>query len=92
MDKKMQLPQWVITLSTAVALPTIACFGYYTHDSFGDKNGLWSLFAAFAYPMILIGFIGLIMTLNSAHKSILKCWLWILCILVPTVFLISIRT
>ena len=90
--KLPQLPQWLITLAIVVALPTIACFGYYSYDSIGNKNGLWTLFSAFAYPMILIGFIGLVITLNSTQKSTLKCWLWILYILVPTVFLISIRT
>ncbi len=74
-----------------VAIPTVACFGYYSLDGLGEDQGVWGLAVILAYPTALIGFIGLAMALLSPRSSRLRYGLWMLCILVPVIFLLWVR-
>ena len=75
-------PRWLITLIIIVALPTIACFSYYSlndQNNFGFNGGdssFWATAVILAYPTALIGLIGLVMTPYSPQKATLKYWLW----------------
>lgn len=92
-----QLPSWIIPLIIAVALPTIACFAYYSLDElnspgqFGVENRFWTLAIILSYPASLIGLIGLIIALSAPQKSIMKYCLWGICMLIPMVFLLLAR-
>jgi hypothetical protein len=95
---KPQLPQWITPLVIAVALPTIACFAYYSlgelnsTGQLGVENRFWTLAIILSYPTILIGLIGLVIALYSPQKSIITYCLWGICILIPMVFLLLART
>ncbi|HEB27521.1 hypothetical protein LCGC14_3103390 [marine sediment metagenome] len=94
---KPQLPQWVTPLVIAVALPTIACFAYYSLDELnstgqlGVENRFWTPAIILSYPASLIGLMGLVTTHYSPQKSIMKYCLWSICILIPMVFLLLVR-
>ena len=89
-----QVPSWIIPLIIAVAIPTIACFAYYSLDELNDtdmlreENSFWHSAIILAYPTSLIGLIGLVMTYYSPRKSIMKYSIWIACMLLPIVFLL----
>ena len=92
-----QIPSWVIPVIIAVAIPTIACFAYYSLDELSDtdmlreQNHFWTSAVILAYPTSLIGLIGLVMTYYSPQKSIMKYSIWGACILLPIVFLLFVR-
>ena len=85
------IPQWLIRAAVAVAVPTIACFGYYSLESLGDDKGPWTLPVILAYPMALIGLIALAAQLLSPSRSKLVLWLSALCIVMPILFLFLVR-
>ena len=92
--KKMpspNLPHRLIRLAIVVAIPAIACFGYYSVDHLSENNNQWTTLVLLAYPTILIGVIGLGMTLLSPRNSKFKQQFWIAVILIPTLLLIFIR-
>lgn len=92
-----QVPSWIIPLIIAVAIPTIACFAYYSLDELSDtdmlreENRFWHSAIILAYPASLIGLIGLVMTHYSPKKSLMKYSAWGACMLFPVVFLLFVR-
>ncbi|MEH6616732.1 MAG: hypothetical protein V7699_02735 [Porticoccus sp.] len=94
---KPQFSSWIIPLIIAVAIPTIACFAYYSLDEMNgsgmlrEKNSFWTSAIILAYPTSLIGMIGLVMTHYSPKKSLIKYSTWGVCMLLPIVFLLFVR-
>ncbi len=63
------VPPWLIRVVIAVALPTVACFGFYSIDHLDQDNSVLILPTILAYPLALIGLIGLTKTLLSRQSS-----------------------
>jgi hypothetical protein len=89
--KPIQLPQWLIQLVIVVTLPTVTCFGYYSLDYLGEDKAIWALPVMMAYPVALIGIVGLFRALRLPVCSRLKLSLWALCIIVPVIILLWVR-
>jgi len=86
------LPQWLVRIIIIVAIPTIACSGYYSLQHLGEKESVWTTPTLLAYPIALIGIIGLATALSSPQSSRLKIGLWTLCLAIPIAFLLLVRT
>jgi hypothetical protein len=86
------LPQWLVRLAVVVAVPTMACFGYYSLETHGDARGYWTLPVVLAYPAALMGLIAFVAALTSRRRSRGKLWLSALCFIVPSVFLLLLRS
>ncbi len=86
-----RLPEWLVRVIVVLAIPAVACFGYYALEDAGEAQSAWGPAVILAYPMALIGFIGLAMALLSPSSSRLKYGLWTLCILVPALFFLWVR-
>jgi hypothetical protein len=89
-----RFPSWIIPLIIAVALPTIACFAYYSLDETNmliGNNSFWHSVVILAYPTSLLGLTGLVMTHYSPKKSCMKYSAWGACMLLPIVFLLFVR-
>lgn len=84
-------PPWFVPVVIAVAVPTIACFGYYSLAFLGEEHSIWALPVILAYPVALIGFIGLVTTLASPQCSKLQRRLWTLCLIIPVGLLLLVR-
>jgi hypothetical protein len=87
----IRLPQWLIQLVVVVALPTVTCFGYYSLEYLGDDEAIWGLPVMLAYPVALIGMVGLFRTFRSSRRSSRALLLWTLCIIVPGALLLWLR-
>ena len=87
----ISLPQWLIKLVVAVALPTVTCFGYYSLEFLGEDKGIWALPVIMAYPVALIGLVGLFRAFLSSGRTRLSLSLWALCIIVPITLLLWVR-
>jgi len=85
-----KLPSWLIHVAIIVGLPTIACTGFYSLDHLGEDSFL-STSTILAYPIVLIGLIGLTMVFLSPNPSRKKVWVFSLVVFIPVLFLISIR-
>jgi hypothetical protein len=88
---EIQLPQWLIQLVIVLALPTVTCFGYYSLEYLDEDEAIWALPVMIAYPVALIGMVGLFRVLRSQGRSRLALSLWTLCVIVPVMFLLWIR-
>ncbi|MEH6626367.1 MAG: hypothetical protein V7739_07980 [Motiliproteus sp.] len=86
------LPQWLIRIAIAVALPTVACFGFYSVDYLDEKNSALILPTILAYPVALIGLIGLARALLSPPPSRNNIVMWALVILIPITFILFVRS
>jgi len=87
----IRLPQWLIQLIVVVALPAVTCFGYYSLNYLGEDEAIWALPVMMAYPVALIGMVGLFRALFSPGRSRLALLLWALCIIVPIAILLWVR-
>jgi uncharacterized membrane protein YsdA (DUF1294 family) len=83
--------QRFVRLAVMLAVPTLACFGYYTLEALPAARSAWAVPAVLAYPMALVGAIGSLAALRAAQKSALRTTLWALCLLVPLAFLVWLR-
>ena len=77
--KQSNDPSWLLALAVILALPTLACFGWYTQQQQGATPGsaLWTL----ALPLSLIGLIGFCRACLTARSSRpagsrRALWLW----------------
>ena len=86
------LPQWLVRLAVVVAVPGMACFGYYSLVYLGDEHASWSLPVLLAYPAALIGLVSLASALLSPQPSKRRLWLSAFCFIMPVVFLLVVRT
>jgi hypothetical protein len=57
--KSIHFPQWLIQLVVVMMLPTVTCFGYYSLEYLGEDKATWALPVMMAYPVALIGMVGL---------------------------------
>ena len=87
-----KIPPWLIRVVVAVAIPTMACFGYYSLERLGEGLEGWAVPVVLAYPAALIGLVGFVMAWNSPRRSIPKLALCALCIVVPILFLLWVRS
>ena len=83
--------QGVVRLAVVIAVPTMACFGYYTLDALDPRRSAWAVPAVLAYPLALVGLIGLVTSLRTARPSRTRLALWSLCVLAPLVLLLWLR-
>lgn len=85
------LPLWALRLAVAVALPTLACTGYYAAGDLGDGQGQWTVPVILALPLALIGGIGLVAELLKARPSRPRCGFLSLLAVLPVIFLFVIH-
>ncbi len=85
------LPQWLTRLVVIIALPTIACFGFYSIDYLDQENSYLILPTILSYPLALIGLIGLVSNWRSSPSTLSRTF-WILLMLTPLLFLSVIRS
>lgn len=89
--KSIHFPQWLIQLVVVMMLPTVTCFGYYSLEYLGEDKATWALPVMMAYPVALIGMVGLFRALHSSRRSRLAVLLWTLCIIVAIAILVWVR-
>ena len=83
---------WLIRLAVAVVVPTIACFGLYSSEYLDQEaSSFIQSVAVLAYPIALIGLLGLGSVFLSPNRSRKRLLVWGLVILVPVLFLMLIR-
>jgi purine-cytosine permease-like protein len=87
-----KIPHWAIRLLVAVALPTVACFGYYAVSALDERHFVAALFVALAYPLALIGVVGLLSALLSSRRTRTKIMLWSLVIALPVMLLVVVQS
>jgi hypothetical protein len=85
------LSRWLVGAILMVAMPSIACFGYYSVSSLGEASGAASMLIVLAYPMALIGLCALVATAMSQQRTSRRLWTAALCFAVPATFLLLIR-
>ena len=81
----------LIKLAVIIAVPTMACFGYYTLDALPDSKSAWAVPAVLAYPAAVCGAIGLVAALRAPQRSTRMLALWALCIAAPCALLLWLR-
>jgi hypothetical protein len=84
--------QVLTRLAVGILVPTMACFGYYTLDALDESRSAWAIPAVLAYPMALIGLIGLVSAVRAPRRSALGLWLWTLCLILPAGLLAWLRS
>jgi len=84
-------PSWLLRAAVALAVPTIACFGYYSLAYVDQEGSAWSTLVILAYPTALIGLVGVVAVLVSRRRSRALLWLAFVCLAVPLVFLLVLR-
>ncbi len=89
---KLHLPEWSIKLIIVVALPTVSCFGYYSLGHLDSNKSIFILPVILSYPVALIGIVGTFRVLYFPEKTKIKLWFWILCIVVPVMIQVMIRS
>jgi hypothetical protein len=77
----------LVRLAIALALPTLACTGWYAAEDLGPDHAGWAVPVALAYPLLLIGVAGGVMQWASPRRSA-----WVLaacgaCALLPALLL-----
>jgi hypothetical protein len=85
------IPRWLIGTIVVVAIPSIACFGYYTLQDMDGSAGRWAPLAILAYPLALIGFVWMMTTCLSAQRTRFRLWASGLCFGVPAIFLLLVH-
>jgi len=59
----------LVRLAIAVALPTVACVGWYSLDDLRPEHSAWAVPVVLAYPLLLIGATGLVMQWASPQEK-----------------------
>lgn len=78
----------MVALLAVVAVPGIACFGYYRLEDHGAASGVMSVLIVLAYPLALIGMGCLAVTGFAAQRNRTKIWVSAACATAPIVFLL----
>ena len=81
------LVRFLVGVVVAVAVPGIACFGYYRVDEISKINGIWTTLVILAYPAALIGLIMLLTTYFSAQPTKNRIVISTFCLIIPLLFL-----
>jgi hypothetical protein len=82
-----RVSDWLLRAATFLALPTIACSGYYSLNRLGDDAGRWATLVILAYPVILISLLVLVSALLAPQISKLKLWASGACLILASTFL-----
>ena len=69
----------------------MACFGLYSLDRSGNNSSAWSSLVILAYPLAIIGLVGVAAVLTSPKRSTPLLWLSAACVVVSVVFLLFVR-
>ena len=85
------IPRWLITLSLAIAVPSISCVGYYGLENLGPLSDLLRILTILAYPATLIGFSWFIINCFSGHRTGFHLWLSAVSFAIPATFLLIIH-
>ena len=85
------IPRWLVGIAVAVAVPSIACFGFYTLNVVGEVGKRWPTLVILAYPVALVGLISLVITSFSAQRTRLRVLVSAICFAVPALFLLLVR-
>lgn len=84
--------QWALRLVVVLALPTVACFGFYAVDGLDDGHRGWALPLALAYPVLLLSAVGWVRAMASAQPAPRARIAWaVLTLLAGTVVLLARR-
>ena len=67
----------------AIGVPAIACTGLYTLDYISLESSFMRALSILAYPTVLIGIIGLVMSVLSSHVTRGRYVAWSLVICAP---------
>jgi len=59
----------IATALLAIAVPGIACHGYYAYEAAASANVLWRMLILLAYPALLIALVWGLMILSSADRA-----------------------
>jgi hypothetical protein len=82
----------IVRLAIAVALPTIACFGYYALDDLAPEHSAWAVPVVLAYPLLLIGVVGCVAQWVAPQKrSAVLMGLSVACVALPALLLWAVR-
>lgn len=90
----MTLPavaRWAVGLLAAVAVPGVACFGYYSLEDLGESARRFSTLIILAYPLALIGLLALVASAVAHPRSPRRLWASALCFVLPTLLLLVLR-
>jgi hypothetical protein len=83
---------WLYAVLPIVAVPSIACFGYYSLDSLGDvSSGTGRTLIVLAYPLALLGLVGLLAAAFSPSRPPWWVWSAAACFALPAAALVLIR-
>jgi hypothetical protein len=85
------IPRWLVGVVVAVAIPSIACFGYYTLEDLGETGHRWATLVILAYPTALVGLVWLVATCASVHRTGVRVAASALCFAIPASFLLLVR-
>jgi hypothetical protein len=83
----------IVRLAIAIALPTVACVGWYGLDDLGPEHSAWAVPVVLAYPLLLIGVAGGVMQWASPQRR--SKWLIGLsaaCVVLPALLLWAVRS
>jgi hypothetical protein len=82
---------WFVRMAIGVGIPAIACTGLYSLVYIEGQSGFLQTLVILAYPTVLIGIIGLIMTVLSSRASKGQYSAWALVIFIPLLLHLVIR-
>ena len=75
--------QRLLRLAVMVALPALACQGWYTADALPAARSAWAIPAMLALPLALVGTVGWVTALRAAEPSRLRTAFWAVCAAAP---------
>jgi hypothetical protein len=86
------LPPRLVRLALAVALPGVACIGWYGLEDLAPEYAAWALPVVLAYPLALIGAAGgVALVLAPARRTPLRIGLCIAAVLLPALLWWALR-
>lgn len=77
----------LLRLAIAVALPTIACVGWYSAGDLRPEHSAWAVPVVLAYPLLLIGAVGLVVQCAAPKRSMRLLGASAACIVLPALLL-----
>ena len=84
--------RWLGAAIVAVAVPSIACFGFYTLEAAGEAGKHYPTLVILSYPATLIGLVWLVAAALSERRTVSRLLIPLACFLIPAVFLLLIRS
>jgi hypothetical protein len=83
---------FLLRLAIAVALPSVACVGWYSLDDLRPEHSAWAVAVVLAYPLLLIGVAGCVMQWSAPERR--STWLLglsVACVVLPALLLWAVR-